>query len=516
MLSSKLAAGGILFAAFFILYALTHDRLYVFDSLLSALTIRRPLFEGPLFNVLSWNHFLWLPFLRWFYLGLKSTGFDVDPYAAIQWWNTGVGALLITFTYGFLTRHIHRGWALLISCAAGLTHLIWLRSSSGDPYLTGTMFSVLACCFLTVRSSGYGYSLLFITALTGVMAAYMHIANLILLPVIALLIAGRRGSQNLFNAVFVSLVSGVLLLPYILFYDLTTLHGLKEWLIWGSGQVNGQPPGTSVTGQFDFHFLKNVPVGFATLLHGIAAVPVNGSLLRGVIMAAAVAACAWTAIDRARKKNDWPVILPPLSFFIITAVFYSIWLPGNLFYWASPVIFFILSLALLVSPRLQNPPGLPALAVSGFFILGLGLLNFQGAIRPNLEGERVKPLVELCEGIARTTPPDSVILISGHYQKDLKVAIPYFARRRTLALDLMIIQYYGTDQDPLLAFQARLDSCLKNGIPVYMLNDVLLAKGEFGAWGVSAERIETLFRSYRIKEAARFSRSVPGALYKLE
>ena len=49
-----------------------------------------------------------------------------------------------------------------------------------------------------------------------------------------------------------------------------------------------------------------------------------------------------------------------------------------------------------------------------------------------------------------------------------------------------------------------------------MLDDVLLAKGEFGAWGISAERIEAFLRSYRLTEVARLSQSEPGVLYRLE
>ncbi|MCX5784341.1 MAG: DUF2723 domain-containing protein [Elusimicrobia bacterium] len=514
--SKTAAIGGILFIGFFLLYGFTHDRIYPFDSLLYALAIRRPLFGGMLSAILSCNHFLWLPFLRWFFIGLKSAGFTGDPYAAIQWWNTGAGALLIVAVYGFLAKFIHRNWALSISCLAGFSHVIWLRSTGGEPYLTGTLLSVAACYLLIGFLSKPGRSLLLGMAFLGGMAVNIHIANIILLPTIAIVIAGRRGPQNRLNAVLALSLSGVMLLPYILFYDLATLHGLKEWLVWGSGQVNGQLPGSSASGKFDFHFLKTIPIGFTTLFQSIVALPVNGSFRRIVIMIVLGAACAWCVTNRALQKINWTIVLPPLAFFIATIVFFYIWQPGNLIYWASPFVFFVLSLALVFSPHLQSPPGLSVRLASGIFLLSLGFLNFYRVIQPNLEGNDVKPLVNICESIKKTTPPASVIMISGHYSGFLKVAIPYFAQRQTFALDLAIIQYYGTGQDPLLALQTRLNNCLEKGISVYMMDDVLLAKGEFGGWGVSAERIEAFLRSYHLTEVARLSQTEPGVLYRME
>jgi len=514
--SKKILFGGILFILFFLLYGFTHDRIYAFDSLLYALAIRRPLFGGALSSILSWNHFLWLPFLRCLFLGLKGAGFTGDSYAAIQWWNSGIGALLITAVYAFLAKFIHRNWALLISCLAGLSHVIWIRSTGGDPYLTGTLLSVAMCYLLTARPFIPGRLLLSGIALMYAIAVYLHIANLVLLPVIALVIVARRGPQNWLNAGFVVFMSGVVLMPYILFYNLATLQGLKEWLVWGSGQVNGQQPGLSASGQFDFHFLKTIPIGFSALFQSIAAVPGNGAIRGLIIMIVAGLVCAWYAINRARQKINWAVVFPSFAFFAGTMGFFSMWMPGNLFYWASPFIFFALFLALVFAPRLQSTPSLPVSVGLWIFILCIGFLNFNRVIRPNLEGNAVKPQVNLCESLKKITPSGSAIMISGHSSGFLKVAIPYFAQRQILSLDLIIVQYYGTDQDPLLAFKTRLNAYLTRGIPVYMLDEVLRAKGEFGAWGVSAERIEALLRSYRLTEVARLSMPEPGVLYRLE
>ncbi len=514
--SKKAAAGGLLFAVFFLLYGFTQDRIYAFDSLLYALAIRRPLSGMMITTILSPNHFLWLPFLRCFFIGLKSAGFTGDSYAAIQWLNTGMGALLITAVYGFLAKFIHRNWALLIACLAGFSHVIWLRATGGDPYLTGTLLSVAVCYLLTARSAEPGMPLLAGIALMGGMAISLHIANLVLLPIIALVIAGRRSRQNWLNVVFFLFLSGVILLPYVLFYDLTKLAGLKEWLTWGSGQVNGQVPGESASGQFDLHFLKTIPIGFSTLAQSLAALPANDLVLRLLAMTLAGSVCARGMINRAQRRLDRAVVLPPLVFFIGITVFFCVWLPGNLFYWASPLVFFVLSSSLIFSPQLQSPPNLLMRAAAGFFILSLGFLNFHRVIQPNREGAEAKPLLELCETLKRTTPSSSAILISGHSSGFLKVAIPYFAQRQMLSLDLLIIQYYGTGQDPLLVFQTRVNAYLKKGVPVYMLGDILLARGEFGAWGISADRIEAVLRSYKLTEVARLSLVDPGVLYRVE
>ena len=514
--SKRLAAGGALFTGFFLLYGFTHDRIYAFDSLLYALAIRRPL-EGRLFSaLLSWNHFLWLPSLGLFFSGLRGAGFTGGPYAALQWWNTGVGALLLLAVYGLLSKFIHRNWALLISCLAGLSHVVWIRSTGGEPYLTGTLLAVAACRLLTDLPSRPGPARLAAIAFLAGLAANIHIANVILLPLAALAIARRQGRESKVNALAVLLLGGLMLLPYVLFYDLATLHGLKEWLAWGSGQVNGQAPGESASGQFDLRFLKIIPAGTYTLLQSFAAIPAGGQFSRLIVLIAAVGAGAWCAVNRVRQTINWPIVLPSLVFFAGLLIFFSVWQPGNLIYWASPFVFFVLSLALLFAARLQSPPGLRAAGAAAVLILCLGVLNFQRAILPNREGKDVKPMVELCGAIKSATLPGGVILISGHYGGFLKVGIPYFAERQAVSLDLAIIQYYGTGRDPVQAVQTILNACLERGIPVYMTDDVLLAKGEFGAWGVPAGRIEALLRSYRLAEVARLSNTEPGVLYRLE
>ncbi len=514
--SKKASAGALLFAAFFLLYALTHDRAYVFDSLLTALTIRRPLFGGPLSALLTWNHFLWLPFLRLFFLGLKAVGYSGSSYEAIQWWNTGVGALLIVFIYGFLAKFVHRGWALLLGCLAGVSHLLWLRSSSGDPYLTGTLLSVAACYLLTTLSCEPSLLLLTGIAFTGVMGVYLHIANIILLPVIAFTVAWRSGPRGPLNAAYVTVISAAMLVPYVLVFELTTLHGVKEWLVWGAGQLNGQMPGSSASGQFDLHLLKIIPIGFYTLLQSAAALRTAGTPVMLAATAGLSAAGAWCAVNRAGQKINRGTALPPLLFFITTAVFFSVWIPGNLFYWASPLVFFLLSAALLFSNELRSSPKLPASLAAGVLILSLGLLNFHRVIGPNIEGDETRPLITLCEGIEKNTPPGSAVMISGHYEGALKVGIPYFTGRQLLPLDLTFIQYYGTGRDPILVLQARLDAYFKRGVPVYMLGDVLITKGEFGPWGVTPGRIDALLSSYRLTEVARLTPAGPGALYRLE
>ena len=513
--SKKMAAGGLLFAVFFLLYGFTHDRTYAFDSLLYALDIRRPP-GGRLFSsLLTWNHFIWLPALRLFFAGLTGAGFAGGPYAAIQWWNSGIGALLILAVYGFLSKFIHRNWALLISCLAGLSHVVWIRSTGGEPYLTGTLLSVAACYLLTDLPSEPNPARLAGIAFLAGLAANVHIANLMLLAVITPVIAGRRGRKNKVNAAAVLLPAGVLLLPYVLFFDLTTLHGIKEWLAWGSGLANGQAPGESASGQFDFRFLKIIPSAIRTLFQSLATVRAESPVSRIIILLAA-AAGTWRAADRFRQKTNWEIVLPALAFFGGTIIFFTIWQPGNLIYWASPFIFFILTLALLFSPRLQNPPGPRAAAAAGIFIVCLGIFNFQRVILPNREGKEVKQMVELCEAIKTATLPGGIVLISGHYGGFLKVGIPYFSERQMVSLDLAFIQYYGTGRDPLPVLQTLLNACLEKGVPVYMLDDVPLARGEFVAWGVPAERIEAFLSAYHPKEIARLSRTVPGVLYRLQ
>lgn len=515
-LRSGAATSAVLFFGFLLLYGLTLDRAYVFDSLLYALSIRQPLFDGPVTSLLSWNHFLWFPALRSVYAGLEALGFSPDAYRFIQWWNAVAGSLLAALLWRFLSRYIHASWALALACLAGVSHLVWLRATSGDPYLTGTLLSVAACWFVTLRPSWRGLPLFWLAAPLTVLAAYFHFGNIVLVPAAALAAALGRGPAGRREGLVILALSALLLLPYILFYDLWTPAGFREWLVWGSGQVNGFLPGLSASGQFDLRFITNLPTGFATLLRSAAAFPAGGPWATGAAALAAAALLGWAVLDRYRAGFDREAALPALIFFIAITGFFFVWIPGNIFYWASPLVFLVLSGGLLFRDRLRFPPSPRA----GISVAALGavlaLVNFRGAILPALRGLEHKAAAEFCRELGRVTPPGSVILISGKGDGFLKVGIPYFARRRMFPIDLVIVQFHGTGQDPLEALKFRLDGYLDRGVPVYMLDDVTAHRAGYSEWGVTAEMVDDFLRGYRGEAVGRpGTEDYPGTLYRL-
>lgn len=511
-LRSRAAVCAGLFSGFLLLYGLTLDRAYVFDSLLYALSIRQPLFDGPVTSLLSWNHFLWFPALRSVYAGLEALGFSPDAYRFIQWWNAVAGSLLALLLWRFLSRYIHAYWALALTCLAGVSHLVWLRATSGDPYLTGTLLSVAACYFVTLRPSWRGLPLFWLAAPLVVTAAYFHFGNIILVPAAVLAAALGRGTEGLKDAIVILTISVLLLLPYVLFYELWTPAGFREWLVWGSGQVNGFLPSLSASGQFDLRFISNLPTGFATLLRSAVAFPAGGPFVFWLAALASAALLGWAAFDRYRSGFDRAAALPPLVFFIAITGFFFVWIPGNIFYWASPLVFLVLSAGILFKDRLASPPSPRARVLVPALGAVLAFVNFGGAILPALRGLEHKSAVEFCRELGRVTPPGSVILISGKGDGFLKVGIPYFAMRRMFPIDLVIVQFHGTGQDPLEALKFRLNGYLERGIPVYMLGDVIEHRGGYEEWGVPAGRVDEFLDGYRREPAGADG---PADLFRL-
>src|SRR5215470_4279723 len=88
-----------LFLFFAAVYAVSRNHSYPFDSVIFANMVEIPLLRIPADLAFEWNHFLWYPTGRLFYLALYYIGIPVRGYEALQLLNAVVGAAGVTVTF---------------------------------------------------------------------------------------------------------------------------------------------------------------------------------------------------------------------------------------------------------------------------------------------------------------------------------------------------------------------------------------------------------------------------------
>lgn len=483
--------------------------MYFFDSVLYAGVIHFPLSLQPQIVVFEWNHFLWYPVTRAFYLSIHALGFQGTTYEALQWFNSIVGALGVAFLFVILAKRTNGGWGGAWASVLAVTNVYWSRSTGGEPYLVAGFFVL---CFVAVLMNYFKSPSLWkigFLAVLSVLATYFHIANGVLLPFGVAMIAWRPGHHRrsgllLFVATYVFLFS-----PYIYVHRLFEWEGLVLWWKWGSGVVNAVAPGTSHAGQFDFRLWSNLHKTFLTTL--LAFVNPAGSKLSVVGGVALLVLAAW---PKKFQKQKWRKLAPVGFLFVIYWLLFSIWQPGNLIYWATHALLLVLILGVSSYPGQRQISHVRYGCLWGLAAL-LTVQNAWSVIWPHKKGEAVLPLVVMCDVIRQNTPPDGLIIISGRKDSLLKPYIPYFAHRRRIALDLAAMQAFRQNKDPISLIQAGVNYEIHQGNAVYLTEDLLKAHEGFSDWRISSDRIEAIWRNCDLYEVVRFGPPVDNALYLL-
>jgi len=73
-----------LFVCFAFIYSVSRNRSYTYDGVVFAHTIENPITMLPRNIALEWNHFLWYPTARAFYLALNSFHVPMRGYEALE------------------------------------------------------------------------------------------------------------------------------------------------------------------------------------------------------------------------------------------------------------------------------------------------------------------------------------------------------------------------------------------------------------------------------------------------
>ena len=493
------------FLGFLLLYAATFDHSYFYDSVLYSGIIRSPLGLNPPAVVFEWNHFLWYPVTRSFYVLLRLLGFGGLSYEAIQWFNAGAGALGLAVFFSLLARVLSRRQALFWTLLAGMSAVYWSRATGAEPYLGGTLFTLLFCAALYRYFLGFSLAAFCALCAFAGLASGFHIANNILWAAAAAAALYHRREL----ARQAAILAGFFLafaLPYALIHGFFVKGGLARWWQWGSGLVNGVSPEGNPLGQFELNVAGHVVLPLRNLLVSFFHFtgPDRAAAAAAVVLLAVLA--AFLSYSRHKDKPFLsPEVLPlaaafglPLAFFL---ALYSVWQPGNTIYWSTNVVLFSGLLAALLRGRTSAIGG-PVPAAAAFLLVGLAAANnFARLVLPSYLGRDARPLIGFCGAVAYFTHPDSPVLISGG---PLKVYIPYFANRERISIQLAILNFYADKKDPVEELGRILASYYAHAVPVYMTGDVLADRDLYAQWGFTGERLDALLKPYRPLKILRY------------
>lgn len=515
------AAG--LFIFFLPVYALSRNHSYPFDGLLFAGVIEAPLLRMPADQIFEWNHFLWYPTGRLFYLVLRLFHVPLRGYESLQLLNAFAGAGGVAALFLTLSRLASRPWAAAWSLASGFSAIYWARSAGAENYHLGVFWGIcFACALLSYWLKPSDRYAAFM-AVCAVLSAYYHLGNLAFLGAafLGILIRQAHGVIIRHGTVAGGLMA-VLWIPYAMIHHWFEPGGFSRWWSWSRGLAEGYSPFLNPTGAFDWTFLKNVPTTAQTFMKSILWFEsINaGTMVRlaglAVLGTSAVLYRRWKSADanqdqELRRRLGYIFLIPLAG---ITAL-YAIWQPWQPFYWAIHTALLCLFLG-AVSFR-----GAPVHRFSlewvllGVMVGFLAVHNLGAIILP----EKISPrqfIVDACLKIGEITPAQSPIIISGRSDWGfLKPYLPYFARRDSLAVDLFVVSAVQQSREPIAWMQMAIASHLAYGIPVYLMEDTLQQKNTFSDFRLSPEQIESIWKPYSLLPVSEFPGNPPNRLYLL-
>lgn len=479
------AAG--LFLGFCALFGFSHDRIYYFDGLLQGGIIKNPLQVYSIQVALEWNHFLWYPFGRLFFVLTHWAGYGGGGYETLQCLNTLVGAAGAALLFMTMSRFATKGWSALWTVAACLGEVYWYRSAGAENHLTGAVWCLVQAAFMASYWRRPGWAPMFGMAVSGLLAAYFHLGNFAAWGVAGVAVLWRAPKDirlTHFTALVLLVVVGWI--PYALVHGWLDPGGFVRWWSWATSLAHGFSPGSGHKG-VDWNVLNKGLVMLKTLVKCILFYETWGwgTALR---LAAVAAGCAVAAFYRTpRPRWDHPS-LPFLIPFGMFLGLYTFWMPGNYMYWVVqwPVLCLFLA-TVSPSPR-------PAVSWAGLcvVVLVLGYNNLTTVILPHKTNPDAY-LVEMCRDFGRLTPPQSPIVISGRGEPQLKPYIPYFSLRDRLAVELFALNAVDKNMDAVQWMRGALVQYIQAGVPVYITGDALRCAGDFADFGLSREAVESVW-----------------------
>ncbi|MBI4063714.1 MAG: hypothetical protein HY401_05375 [Elusimicrobia bacterium] len=516
-------------AIFLFIYAATWDRIWQFDAVLASDIVESWIIRDPLYVVFAENHFLFKA-LGWVsYRLFAGPFFDLSAYQTLQL-NSSLSAAAVV---GILVFIFTKQEGSLIRPALGAVFLavtasFWVHASGGESYLLSALSILIALVVLKWYLAKPNPARKAAALLAAILPPYVHTGNVILTVIIGAVIlktCWQARWKTIGLALGLWLAAG---LPYIVIHNLYDPAEITAWWVRASNSRVWYAL-RATNSSWNLDLTSNISRSWmAWTGSGIASTGWPSVLI--LILTSLGLALGFTE----KPEQGAPPVSSQLwakvvwVSFGIYVIFYSLWQPGNATYWSTHwmlLVMGILSLSQITAARrlvLRLAPSFAArrLCLAGVAagILGIGSSNFQERIYPNTLPENA-PLAYFAQSLPSVVPQDSIIFISGVKWGELKPYIPFFSKRKRVALELMLIRYPPDRALDYLGKAFVQAVLLKNGIFVTSdfwdkdAREILRAN-----WGVNSGDLDHLLDLFDRKERVRFappSLGEPLILYEL-
>lgn len=213
-----------------------------------------------------------------------------------------------------------------------------------------------------------------------------------------------------------------------------------------------------------------------------------------------------TALIHAWRRKPRRGVVVVLLLWWLGFVFLNVTWGGGPFFWASPLAAFLALVSFSAGDFLETATarGRRLLLAGGWFlVLCVGAWNLHAGILPQ---SRLENNIGYKSAlfVRDNTIAQSWVITTGLGFPNSKVYLPYFAQRRREALE-----YYFYDkpkEEGLQLFKEFLQHQIKNGIPLYVLSDVVedgsVQERVRAAWGVTPEDLRSCFGPGRLIRVA--------------
>jgi hypothetical protein len=509
-----------LFVSFAAIYGLSSNHSYTHDAVIFATAVETPIRLLPETGIFEWNHFLWIPTGRAFYLVLHFFNVAVRGYEALELLNALVGAAGVAITFLTLARFSTRPWGPLAwSIVSGFCAVYWWRSAAAENYLLGAFWAICFCFFLVSYWREPTGEHMACMAICAVLSAFYHLGNMaMMIATVAVVVIRQFYSGFLSQILRLGLLFTILWLPYAYIHQWFEPGGFSAWWLWSKGLADGYAPSQNPSGAFDWLIVKNSGSTLQTFLKSIFWFDSwNLGTIADLAAVALLGAFAtmygrWKGSKHELAENEGRLGLVFLIPLVSVTALYAVWQPWNPIYWAVHTALLCL-FAGAISFRGVAGRIFPVQGVCfALLIAVLGVHNLRAVILPEKTNPR-QSIVDACLKIGQTIPVQSPVVISGRGGwAYLKVYLPYFAHRRRFAIDLFASNAVVQHRDPVAWMQDVIKTYFDQGIPVFLMDDALTNKDSFGDFGISGQQLESVW-PFELRKVFEFPGNPPNKLY---